>query len=283
MRNALRFVISAAALAGLSALSLAGDESADSERSLGGHLLGAKHVIFAGTTRQSVNAIIGATAEGFDPVSLELKDLGVDNRDTSYYVEYRYRFKPKWEVLAGAYNFSGSGGSVSERDFNYGGIEFSTGSEIETELDIDAYIVDVMYTLSKSESYEFMLGGGIHALDLGAAIGGQVFVGDTVGEFRQSSATILAPVPNIRSSFVWAPTKRLALSVVGGWLSANIDNYEGDFIYAHLRANFQITDHFGIALGYQRTEVDITETRENSVVSFDVILNGPTLAVSYAF
>jgi hypothetical protein len=254
-----RSIVIAAALATLSTLSLADDQSGDSERSLGGHFLGAKHIIFVGTTRQSMDAEISAAAEGFDPITLKLEDLGVENRDTSYYVEYRYRFKPRWAMIAGAYSFSGSGNRTSQRDFNYDGIEFSAGSEIETELDIKAYIVDVMYTLSQSDSYELLIGGGVHALDLGATIAGQVFVGNETSEFRQSGTTLLAPVPNIRSSFTWAATQRLALSVAGGWLSANVDSYEGDFIYAHLRANYQISEHFGVVLGYQRTNIDITD------------------------
>jgi hypothetical protein len=270
--------------AALLLLALSAQSGADDAASpVGNSILRERHVLSVGIADQRVDARIRATADGFDPIGLDIQDLGVDNNDTSYYVDYRYRFKPRWAVIGGVYSFNGAGGRASRRDFNFDGAEYEAGAAIRADFDIDAYIVDVIYTVHRSESVEFAVGGGLHALDLGASISAEVRLDDESVRGSASGATLLAPVPNLRASAIWAVSERFTLHAVAGWLSANIDEYSGDFIYGHLRAMYQFSDSFGIALGYQRTEVNVTQERERSELSFDAELYGPTLTLTYSF
>jgi hypothetical protein len=253
------------------------------ESAMDDSLFRSQHVLYAGIAQQSLEARIGANAQNFDPVEITLNDLGVDDRDYSYYLEYRYRFKPRWALAAGAYSFGGSGGRTSSRTFNYDGVEFTAGSQINASLGIDAYIVDLMYRVYDNDRVEVMLGGGVHALDLDVSIGGQVQVNDTSGEFRQSGSTLLAPVPNLRGTVDWAISDRIEVTFIGGWLSANVDDYEGAFLYGHLRGVYRIGENLGVALGYQVTDVDITENRARGDLSYDLMLDGPTLTIGYSF
>jgi hypothetical protein len=246
-------------------------------------MLTERHVLSVGIAGQKVDARIRATRTGFDPVGVDLDDLGVDNSDTSYYIDYRYRIKPNWTLIGGVYSFNGSGGQVAERSFNFDGVEYEAGAALRADFDIDAYILDVMYTVHRGESFELMAGGGIHALDLGARIAAGLSVGEEEIQGQTSGATLLAPVPNFRASAIWAITDRLAVHAVGGWLSANIDEYSGEFIYGHVRAMYRFTDSLGLALGYQRTKVDVTQERTRSELSFDAILDGQTVTLTYSF
>jgi hypothetical protein len=246
-------------------------------------LFSGDHVLSVGAVRQSVDARLAATNPDFRPVELTLRDLGVGNRDYSYYVDYRFRFRPRWAVFASAYSFGSGGGRNSTRDFNYDGVEFTAGTTLNASLDVDAYILDVMYRSYSSERVEVMLGAGLHALDLGTSIAGQVQVDDAGGEFRQTGSTLLAPVPNIRGTVDWVLTETLGVNLVAGWLSANVDSYDGAFVYAHLKGSYRVTDKLGISLGYQVTDIDLTEARRFSDLSFDLQLDGPTLAISYRF
>ena len=242
-----------------------------------------KHTLTFGLADQKVDARIRATVDGFDPVGVDLEDLGVDNNDTSYYFEYRYRFSPRWSATGAFYSFNGSGGQSVETTFNFDGVEYEAGAAVRADFDIDAYILDVMYTAYRSESFEFMVGGGLHALDLGATIAAEINLGEGSVRDSSSAATLLAPVPNLRAAATWAINDRIAVHAVAGWLSANIDEYSGRFIYGHVRAMYRFTDRFGAALGYQRTDIDVTEDRERSELSFDADLYGPTLTLTYSF
>lgn len=242
-----------------------------------------KHTFTAGVAVQETEMSLAATLDGFAPVAIDLEDLGVDDQDTSYYFEYRYRVRPRWVLTAGAYRFLGDGGQILERDFNFDGVDYTAGVDIEAELEVDAYFVKLLYSVYQSENVEVLMGGGVHALDLRAEISEQVSVNDANTQFRQSGASLLAPVPNLHGSIAWAVSERFGVSLVGGWLSANVDDYDGSFAYAHLRGLYQLTNKLGVSLGYQVTDFDITQSRAVSELSFDGTLVGPTLTLQYGF
>ncbi|GAB5413917.1 MAG: hypothetical protein Cons2KO_15200 [Congregibacter sp.] len=278
-----RLTLSAGYLLAIGGL-LAGQTAlAQQEASSASHLFDKKHVFSAGFTRQHTDATIGAAADGRAPLEITLDDLGIDDQDDSYYFEYRYRFKPRWSVFAGAYSFSGKGGRTNSRDFTYDGVEFTAGTELQADLGVDAYIVDVLYSVHRSENLEIMLGGGLHALDLSADIGARLTVGEQSNEFRRAGTTLLAPVPNFRGAATWNLSDNMGFSFVGGWLSANVDNYDGSFSYAHLRAHYSFGNGFGAALGYQITDVDITESRARGDLLYNIELDGPTFTLTYGF
>lgn len=249
----------------------------------GSHFLEPGHRVSLGIAEQDADLSVRATADGFDPIELDARDLGIDDRDYSYYLDYRYRFRPRWAVVAGAYGFSDSGSQTAEREFNYDGIEFTAGAELTTRFEADAYLVDVMYAVHRDERSEFMVGGGIHALDLSASVAGAISIDEERREFRRAGTTLLAPVPNLRMAGTWVLSERFALHGIGGWLSANIDDFSGDFIYGHLRLAYALTRQMSLALGYQRTDIDITQERPASELKYDVRLEGFTLTFVYSF
>jgi hypothetical protein len=128
-----------------------------------------------------------------------------------------------------------------------------------------------------------MIGGGLHALDMSAGLAARINIDDQEATGSGSGTTLLAPVPNVRFSGTWVLSRRFALQATGGWLSANIDDFSGDFRYGHLRLAYGITDRASLALGYQRTDIDVTEDRPRSEVNYDVRLDGFTLTFAYAF
>jgi hypothetical protein len=246
-------------------------------------ILFSRHMLSAGVTGQRTDATIRATVAGFEPVSIGLDDVGIDERDTSYYLDYRYRFSQNWSLFAGGYSYAGAGSASISQDFNYDGVEFTAGANLRADFDVDAYLFSVMYKLFRSEEFELLLGGGLHALDLSASLAANVRLNEFESEFRQSGTTLLAPVPNLRIAASWAPTNRLGFTAVGGWLSANVDNYDGAFTYGHLRALLRLGKSSAIGLGYQVTDVDITESQGSGELNYNVRLTGPTLSFSYAF
>ncbi|WP_439102970.1 outer membrane beta-barrel protein [Congregibacter sp.] len=253
------------------------------ESNAGSHFINPKHRLSLGIAQQEAVAGISATVDGFEPVRLQIDDLGLNDRDYSYYFDYRYRLKPRWAMFAGAYGFSDSGTRRAERDFNYNGVEYTAGAEIRADLEVDAYIFDVLYAVHRSDRSEVMIGGGLHALDLSAGLAARVNVDDLEASGSRSGTTLLAPVPNLRISGTWVLSQRVAVHAVGGWLSANIDDYSGQFLYGHLRLAYGLTDRASLALGYQRTDIDVTQERSRSEINYDVQLEGFTLTFAYSF
>ncbi len=246
--------------------------------------LKASHLFEAGWTRQKVDAKVRSTVEPLGGTTLDLDDLGVDKRDDSWILGYRYRFNPRWSVLAGAYLFSGSGSIEGQTDFTYDGQQFTAGASLHTKLDVDTYIVDVLYAVYRSERSELNIGGGVHAMDMTVDIRATAFVSD-VGDREVSSGgdTLLAPLPNLRVQGFHAFSDRFAVSGTLGWFSANVDEYDGSFSFVRANAQYWFTDRFAAVLGYQYTEVDITRDTGRRETEFDLTFDGPIFELSYAF
>ena len=245
--------------------------------------LGRKHQLSIGAARQDAEAAFFASSDNGAGAAISLNDLAIDDSDTTFYAEYRYRFRPRWVLALSAYSFSASGGRTLARDLDFNDIEFEAGATTEARLEADAYLVDVLYKAYESRALSLWVGGGVHALDLGATIRGDATINDNETEFEVANESLLAPVPNVRGVATWAFTERFGLALKAGWLSADVDDYSGDFTYAHLRGIYAVNDAVSLAIGYQYTDVDVTESRERGGLGFDVTLQGPTITFDFGF
>jgi hypothetical protein len=68
-----------------------------------------------------------------------------------------------------------------------------------------------------------------------------------------------------------------------GWMSANVDEWSGDFLYLFGRLQFLFTDKFGLALGYQFTDVDVSRDQRRRKSEYDMEFSGPSLQLTYGF
>ena len=242
-----------------------------------------KHIILLGATSQTADATISSARRGKPGVDLDLDDLGTDDRYDSWMAEYRYRFNENWGIAVGAYTFEVDGNRTADRDFDYDGVEFKAGVSLDTELEVDTYIIDLMYTAYRGERAELLLGGGLHMFDFSASIRGSVFVGDQQASRESASDDLLAPLPNLRMQGFYAFTPHLAGLATLGWLSADYEDYEGDFRYLHARLHYGFDNGLGLAVGYQYTDVDVSERTSTKTTSFDIEFSGPSVQLTYAF
>lgn len=247
-------------------------------------LFTAKNVIGVGAAYQTADATLRASVGDLPDVSVDLDDLGVDDEDWSWALEWRWRFKPKWMLVALAYQFDQDGGRSVQRDFNFDGKEFQAGASVDTEMSLNTYILDVMYSVYQSEKAEVFIGGGIHAIDLEASISGRAFVGDLERQRSTGSSEILAPLPNLRAQGFYSFNKRWGASLSMGWLSANYDDYDGGFLYIHPRVAYMLGESWAITAGYQFVDIDLEHQKSGGrEAEFDLNFQGPTLMLNYRF
>ena len=243
-----------------------------------------KHVIGVGATYQDADAEIRASRTGLPEIALDLDTLGVDDTHTSWALEYRWRFSPKWMLVALAYTFDEDGGRTVERDFNFDGVEFQAGAAVDTSMAIDTYILDVLYRVHRSDRLEILVGGGLHAFDLDTSIEGRAFVGDRFRERASASSELLAPLPNLRAQVFYSLGGRWGLGGALGWLSANYDDYDGSFFYAHPRIGYWFGERWAATLGYQYVDIDLTYDKSSTKeIEFDASFTGPTFFLNYRF
>ncbi len=250
----------------------------------GGNFFDGKHVLGIGAAYQEADAEVRASVASLPEVGLDLDDLGMEDSDTSWAIEYRWRFAERWVLSGMAYTFDESGQRTANRDFNFDGNEYSAGAVIDTELGLDTYIVNLLYQVYKGDSTELLLGGGLHAFDLDTSIEGRAFVGDLNGASGASSSELLAPLPNLRAQAFFTFSDRWSGSLSLGWLSANYGDYDGSFIYAHPRLAYQLGEHWAATLGYQYVNIDLTQEKSSRrELALDATFTGPTVYLHYRF
>ena len=244
----------------------------------------AKSSIGIGAAYQTADAQLRASSANLPEVSVDLDDLGMKREDWSWALEGRWRFKPKWMLVALAYQFDQDGNRSIARDFNFDGKEFEAGASLDTNIQINTYILDVMYNVYSTDRAEIFLGGGIHAIDLDASITGGAFVADTEAKRAKGSSEILAPLPNFRAQAYYALTDKWGLAMAMGWLSANYEDYDGSFAYIHPRLGYGFSDHWSVTAGYQYVDIDLThEKSSNRESEFNMDFKGPTIFLNYRF
>lgn len=242
-----------------------------------------KHTFLAGAYFEESDTRLGASRRGTGGGKIDLDDLGVDDNDVSWLAGYRWRFSERWSLAFNASVFETDGQVTTRRSFTFNGETFEAGVGLRSEFSLDTYIVDVMYSAYKSDRAELQVGGGVHAFDYDIKFTGIAFAGDTTRTGSTASDDLLAPLPNLRAHGIFAITPRWAVYGTLGWLSANVDTWDGEYIYGNLQTDYRLTEHLAVGAGYQAVSVDVSHGGSAVDSSLDIMYRGPTLYMSYAF
>jgi hypothetical protein len=106
-----------------------------------------KHMFVFGGYRQSFDGSFYANQDNLPEATLKIGGLGIDNTESSFMAEYRYRLTNRWMFTFGAYRFDTDGRIEARRDFIYDGVEFQVGARLDTNVSVDTYIVEALYSV----------------------------------------------------------------------------------------------------------------------------------------
>jgi predicted porin len=241
------------------------------------------HTFYAGAFFQESDGEIASALKGVGSAGIDTDDLGVDDRYTSWMLGYNWRFAERWTLTFRAHVFDTDGDTTVRREFEYEGERFEAGATLESDFSVGTYLVDVMYSVYKSDRAELQLGGGLHAFDFDVEMKGTVFVDDNSRSRTVVGDDLLAPLPNLRLNGAYALSPRWMLRGDLGWLSANVDDWDGSYSYIRLSTDYRFAKRFGVGLGYQYFDIDVSHERTRTKSTFDLTYQGPMLYLSYSF
>jgi len=247
--------------------------------------MNATHIFILGGFRQDADAkfYVDVDAVQLPKDEIDLGDLGMDETDTSWLAEYRYRISEKWMLSLAGYTFNTGGSIQAGRTFEYDGVEFEAGLKIDSSLQTDTYMAEILYKIYGNERAQLFIGGGLHVTKITTELKATVSVGDQSGSRLRAGDDILAPLPNLRVQGTYAFNPRWTVAGTLGWLSLSYDDYEGSFGYFIGRVNYRLTDRFGVGLGYQYLDMDFSVKRGNGEAGVDIQFNGPSAYLTYSF
>lgn len=248
------------------------------------------HLFRFGVYEQKIDVNASSVRDPFPETELDFDNiLGLDESSTSFFLQYEWRFKEKWFLRAFYTNMEADGEKKRSRPFNWNGVDYEAGLKLGTTFGVDTYLVAAEYAFLRTEKMELGAGFGLHAFDITTTIEIEATIddvdggGSVAGKGRKSKNDLLAPLPNLRLFGRYAFTPKWSAEGAVGWLSANYEDYEGDYLFLTLLTEYRITDRFGVGLAYQISEIDITHDRRNGSDTYDIDQYGPSIFISYGF
>ncbi len=247
------------------------------------------HSFRLGYLSQDAEISAQSTIDPLPPIEIDLTDdLGMDDNSDSLQLHYSWRFAERWSLGVTYQKLELEGNGEAAFDFNFDGNDYTAGAAVETEFNMDTYLIDVGYAIVRNDKWQLEVGAGIHAFDIEAAIAGTVAIegeGIEDGTFQtaRAGADVLAPLPNLRAGVTFLITPRWEVRAGAGWLSLEIDDIDGNYTYLNVGTEYRVTDHFGIGAAYSLSKMDVTSTDGDGLDSFDVEFSGPSVFLTYGF
>jgi hypothetical protein len=186
-----------------------------------------------------------------------VRTVGLNNDDDVFELDFVWRFSKKWSLAGQYFQSSGRAENTLEESLNWNGVEFGAGSNIMGSTQLALVRLFLGRSFGNDPRTNFGIGGGIHWLDLRAAIEGNVLIGDGV-QFRREAVSAQAPLPNIGAWYKRSLSERWVVRARVDWLSANVDEYDGRLLNIQAGVDFSINQHVGIGAAYNIFDLDVS-------------------------
>jgi hypothetical protein len=190
-------------------------------------------------------------------------EFGLNKSDETFAIEFGWRFGKKWSLLTQYFESSGSRSAVLDEDIEWNDVVFGQGSNAAAGQEFSVLRVFFGRQFATSERHDFGIGAGLHWLEIGAFIEGDILVSGAPNEFRRESVRAEFPLPNVGAWYKYSLSPKWAFRARYDYLSANIDDYNGSLVNASLGFNYRMFENFGLGLSYNAFELDLGITRDD--------------------
>jgi hypothetical protein len=190
-------------------------------------------------------------------------EFGLNRSDETFAIEFGWRFGKKWSLLTQYFESSGSRSAVLDEDIEWNDVVFGQGSNAAAGQEFSVLRVFFGRQFATSERHDFGIGAGLHWLEIGAFIEGDILVSGAPNEFRRESVRAEFPLPNVGAWYKYSLSPKWAFRARFDYLSANIDDYNGSLVNASLGFNYRMFENFGLGLSYNAFELDLGITRDD--------------------
>jgi hypothetical protein len=224
---------------------------------------GSSHPLFTddwlfrvGGQQADADATIGLANEqlGDIPV-IDLSESGVDTEVTSLWGEVLWQGPKRWSLGFNYFQSEADGQRISDSDTNFGDLVIPAGTGISANFSTDFYVLNAYYDFFQRPDRSAGFGAGLYTLDLEISAQAQVD-GQPSGDREQADA--LAPLPTLSLYYKHAFNEKWAWMADLSWLSANIDQYDGDILAARVSLEYWINENWGLGAGYTYVDLDLT-------------------------
>ena len=192
-----------------------------------------------------------------DDIDIEDK-LGFSENDSIWRLDGYWRFFKRHRLGFGFYQFNRDASHTLEENIEIGDIIFNQGSKVSSELNLQFYTIDYMYSFYQGEKWEISGGLGAYWVNFEFSAKAYVLVDDEPVVDAAQSSDFNGPLPFVGLSFeYWITPKWLAVAS-GGYFQLSVNDIDGSLINLGAKLEYQFTKTFGLGLGYDYFRIDVT-------------------------
>ena len=149
----------------------------------------------------------------------------LDDNEPTYFLRFGWRFSKnrKWGVSLESFGINAGNRVTLEEDIEFEDITFEKGTFARAGVTLDVYRLFFSYSLIQHPKHYLEVGLGVHGLNIGTFIEGEVKTSE--GDFKPERRDVegLIPLPNVGAGYYFTPHKRWFIGANLDWLGLTID------------------------------------------------------------
>lgn len=202
-----------------------------------------------------------------------------NDNEATFFFNGEWRWNKKWRLTGEYFGVNNAARATLEKDIVLEDITFEEGTFVRGGVEFAVFRVFVGRTISSGPKHSLGAGLGVHTMNIGAFIEGEVKTDLGDKEFRSPSTKFLIPLPNIGGWYHWAPTPKWAFVARLDWFGITIDQYSGGLWNLAPGVKYQIIKNLGIGLDYRVFFLNARVNEEIWDGTFDMNFAGPLITL----
>ncbi len=220
------------------------------------------------------------TVEGEDDISVDMGDLGLDETQISPVAGAIANFWSRRLTLRFDYfGYHDDANARADFEFDWDGETIPVGAELDSNLDLDIYVLNLSYNFIRSDRAQLGVGLGIHLADVDISVTGTV--GGSV--VASGDADVLAPLPNFYLTGAYALTDNILARAAAGGFSLSYGDWDGRLLFVNLFIEYWPWEHVGFGAGYRYVDAHVEYDPGHKIEEYDFTLPGPMLYMAVGF
>ena len=211
------------------------------------------------------------------------EDLRLSESDTSAALMLRWRFGEKWSVWAQYFSLESDYGAVLEEDVEWQDLVFEEGSFVNAGFDLDVARLMFGRNFYTAPGHEFGLGVGLHWMEIGAFIEGDITTSEGGTEFRRGQVGAEFPMPNIGAWYNYSWSRNWMVQARVDWLHVSIDEYSGGLLNGLVGIDWRPFEHVGFSAYYNAFTLDGDVKKSDWKGSVEYETYGPGVSVTFSW
>lgn len=208
------------------------------------------------------------------------ESLSVDESEVTPSAELRWRFGDKWSLWGQYWKVESGGGAILTKDVKWNDLVFKEGTFASAGVDVSVMRVFFGRTFHTGPKHEFGLGAGLHWMEIGAFLEGEVILEEGGTGFQKGDVDAAFPLPNIGAWYMYSWSPKWIAQVRADWLSVSIGDYSGGLWSGSAGIHFQAFERIGFGLSYSNFNLDVDVDKENWRGSAETQQHGPRLTMT---